>query len=166
MFLVQRTLQHFEVESKKPIFFKKILCSLFPQNMPSCFLILSANSLAAKITARIDQDAAVCCTPARLLTGFFLFLFFSLTKPIPRVNVQLPWWRSGRPGSVWPWGSSRWTGPSVSGPARPAAPGPARAAAAPSGSASCRTPPSGCTRAPRLHKDTKMYCFNIQNRAV
>lgn len=75
------------------------------------------------------------------------------------VNVRLPWWRSEHPASVWPWGSSGWRGPSVSGPARPAAPGPARAGAAPSGSASCRTPRSGCTRAPRLREDTKRIFF-------
>lgn len=81
------------------------------------------------------------------------------TQRITGANVRLPWWRSERPASVWPWGSSGWRGPSVSGPARPAAPGPARAGAAPSGSASCRTPRSGYTQAPRLCEDTKRVFF-------
>lgn len=171
-FYVQRTLEALRwVSNTAKHFPKQILCSFFSQNMA----LFSALYLAGLLRcAAVWQRLPAAQTRARLQNRSYLEqsqnsserrcsppLAAAPTQRITGANMRLPWWRSERPASVWPWGSSGWRGPSVSGPARPAAPGPARAGAAPSGSASCRTPRSGCTRAPRLREDTKriFFCF-------
>lgn len=79
---------------------------------------------------------------------------------------HLPWWRSVHPESVWPSASSRWTGPGASGPARPGEPAPAPVAEDRSGSASCRTPRSDCTRAPTLPNDKNTEITEIRRSCL
>lgn len=109
----------------------------------------------------VVQDQAVERQVQRCYSGLFLlemqpqtYMYHSLLVNRRLVYAagpsQLPWWRSVHPESVWPSGSSRWTGPGASGPARPGEPAPAPVAEDQSESASCRTPRSGCTLAPML----------------